>query len=117
MTCRLVVRSFGYGVMMVETVGPEPGSPEEMRTLVSTMFADVQEWVSAEGDPRRALLMVREGHAPTRYELSQLCPEDWEWMRDVVDRSGSGQFSDRLTMLEECRTRAVLLPEGRGPKS
>jgi len=115
--CRLAVRSFGYGIIMVEAVGPDLTSEDDMKRLLGAMFTGVSEWVSRSDDPQRALVMVSEGHAPTKYELSQLESEDWEWMRDVVDERGTQAFSDRLSMLEGCRNPAIAPADARAPAS
>ena len=100
---QIMIKSFGLGIMSVEIVSPDinPGdAQEEMRKMVDTMF-DVQEWIFPE-KLSRAIIMTSEGHAPSKYELSQFEDSDWDELRSDVSANGSQEFKERLVKLETC---------------
>ena len=101
---QLIIRSVGYGIMIVEVA--ERSIPDEinMHHITNNMFPNLQEFVM-DSDIRYSLVMLNDGHAPTKYEFNQLENEDWEWMRDLIDEKGSQLFSNRLSMLENDRHR------------
>lgn len=102
---QLIIRSFGYGIMSVESTGYEI---DGIGKIVG-YFPRVQECVWNQHEPNRFLIMVGEGHIPSDYEVEQLESDDWKWMRNIVNENGSKEFSSRLSMLEDFGTSIGLL--------
>jgi hypothetical protein len=111
------MKSFGYGIYEVELTPPPPqktkpnGKKDVQQTEVYRSLRNsgltFTEVVLDFEDESRAYVLSPEGHAPTKYELAQISPEDWERVRTSVDLTGSDKFSERLTMLEEHRPQVV----------
>ena len=109
-----VLKGFGYGIFLVELT-PSPAEKvrpngkkdvqqtEVFRSLRNSGMVFTEVVLDVE-DEARAFALATEGHEPTRFELAQISPEDWERLRTSVDLWGKQSFSDRVTMLEAHRT-------------
>lgn len=108
-----VIKAFGYGIYLVELTPPphEKVRPNGTKDIQQTdIYRRLQrsgmaffEVVLDVEDESKAYALAMEGHEPTRFELAQISPEDWESIRTSIDTWGSQKFSDRLTMLEAHR--------------
>lgn len=98
---QFVIKSFGYGITMVESVGQTISKSKYMKEVIYSMFPDIQEWIDFPNNENRAIFMIQEGHKTTKYELGQLEFEDWKLIQEIVKESGSPSFSLRLSMLNE----------------
>jgi hypothetical protein len=95
----LIIKSFGYGIMMIETQFESASINNDMEVICS-MFGCVQEWVCVPDDSHKILLVIAEGHIPTIYELRQIEAYDWKLMERMMDGDGSEVISTRIKMLE-----------------
>lgn len=96
--CQFVIKSFGYGIIMIEPVGQSTCESKVMKERVFSMFQNVQGWIELPKE-NKAIFMIEEGHATTKYELALLEQEDWELIQEAVKKFGSESFQIRLFML------------------
>jgi len=94
----VIVKSFGYGIYLVEIKVTGQGFPSIEALCEKTGIPFTESIIDDE--EKTAFAIASTGHEPARYELSQISPEEWESIRTAVDKNGSKQFSDRLAMLE-----------------
>jgi hypothetical protein len=112
---QLLLKSFGYGIFLVQIVPSElmgllqpPSNADTIRILESLVsrirgsgIPNIQEIIPDPEDPEQAYVLVREGQPPCELEKGQWEPSDLNRLFTMAETAGNTRFSSRVAMLKD----------------